>query len=491
MCGFISIFGSDGTPVLTDILDGLLAIQHRGQDAAGVVTYDGQRFNAKKGIGLVREVFGAKHLDRLKGNMAVGHVRYPTVGKGEDMDVQPFWHDFPFGIAMAHNGNVTNFVDLKNNYFPSHGIPLSSDCDLEAVLDVMAKSLVDSNFKNSSNLRDIGKEEIFSAVSEVFRMVKGAYSVVGMIAGKGMFAFRDPYGIKPIIFGERQEDNGQSYALASESVVLDVTGYTNKHDLQPGEALWIDMDRKLHWRKLTDTPHRPCIFEQVYFARPDSILDDISVYKTRMRMGYAIAKKFQKTGLKPDVVIPVPESARTAAQAMAQELGVPCREGLVKSRYVGRTFIMADDTLRKKSIRQKLNPIPLEFRDKKVLLLDDSIVRGNTSRELVRMAKEAGAKEVYLASYSPPLIYQCPYGIDMSTKKEFIARGRSYEELRKEIGCDALIYQDLEDMVEAARVGNPKIEKFCTACFNGDYPTGDITTEILDKIEDERIEAHT
>jgi len=486
MCGFISIFGSDGTPVLTDILDGLLAIQHRGQDAAGVVTYDGQRFNAKKGIGLVREVFETKHLDRLKGNMALGHVRYPTVGKGESMDVQPFWHDFPFGIAMAHNGNVTNFLDLKTDYFPRHGIPLSSDCDLEAVLDVMAKSLVDKG-----NLQAMSKESIFEAIGEVFKMVKGAYSVVGMIAGKGMFAFRDPYGIKPIIFGERQEENGPSYALASESVVLDVTGYSNKRDLQAGEALWIDMDRKLHWKKLSDSPHRPCIFEQVYFARPDSILDDISVYKTRMRMGEAIAKKFRKTGLKPDVVIPVPESARTAAQAMAQELGVPCREGLVKSRYVGRTFIMADNDLRKKSIRQKLNPIPLEFKDKKVLLLDDSIVRGNTSRELVRMAKEAGAKEVYLASYSPPLIYQCPYGIDMSTKKEFIARNRTDEELRIEIGCDALIYQDLPDMVEAARVGNPRIEKFCTACFDGDYPTGDITADILDKIEDERVEAHT
>lgn len=486
MCGFISIFGSDGTPVLTDVLDGLLAIQHRGQDAAGVVTYDGQRFNAKKGIGLVREVFETKHLDRLKGNMAVGHVRYPTVGKGESMDVQPFWHDFPFGIAMAHNGNVTNFVDLKNDYFPSHGIPLSSDCDLEAVLDVMAKSLVDKG-----NLQYLTEETIFEAISEVFRMVKGAYSVVGMIAGKGMFAFRDPYGIKPIIFGERQEENGPSFALASESVVLDVTGYGNKRDLQAGEALWIDMDRNLHWKKLTDNPHRPCIFEQVYFARPDSILDDISVYKTRMRMGEAIARKFMKTGLEPDVVIPVPESARTAAQAMAQTLGVPCREGLVKSRYIGRTFIMADDNLRKKSIRQKLNPIPLEFQDKKVLLLDDSIVRGNTSRELVRMAKEAGAKEVYLASYSPPLVYQCPYGIDMSTKKEFIARDRSEEELRLEIGCDALIYQDLDDMVEAARIGNPKIEKFCTACFDGNYPTGDITTDILDKIEDERVEAHT
>ncbi|MEZ5987738.1 MAG: amidophosphoribosyltransferase [Planctomycetota bacterium] len=486
MCGFISIYGPDGSQVLTDVLDGLLAIQHRGQDAAGVVTWDGNRFNAKKGLGLVREVFSAKHLDRLQGHMAVGHVRYPTVGKGESVDVQPFWHDFPFGIAMAHNGNVTNFIDLKRDYFPKHGFQLTSDCDLEAVLDVMAKALVDGG-----KVDDLDVEDVYAAVGEVFRVVKGAYSVVGMIAGKGMFAFRDPFGIKPIVLGERQEEGGVCYAVASESVVLDVTGFKVVRDLEAGEVLWIGRDRRLQSRKLTRSPHRPCIFELVYFARPDSILDHMSVYKTRMRMGEAIARKFEASGLEADVVIPVPESARTAAQAMAQVLGIPCREGLVKSRYIGRTFIMPDDGARKKSVRQKLNPIPLEFEGKRVLLLDDSIVRGHTSKELVRMAREAGAAKVYLASYSPPLLYPCPYGIDMSTKKEFIARDRDHAALTAEIGCDALVYQDLDEMVEAARVGSKGIEGFCTACCDGNYPTGDITADILEKIEEERVGAHS
>ena len=485
MCGFISIYGPDGVDVLQEVLDGLLAIQHRGQDAAGVITYDGRRFNAKKGLGLVREVFKDKHLDRLTGNQAVGHVRYPTVGKGENIDVQPFWHEFPFGIGMAHNGNVSNFQELKKNYFPSRGIPISSDCDLEAVLNVMAQAIVDRK-----NLNALDHEDIFAAVGEVFRVVKGAYSVVGLIAGKGMFAFRDPYGIKPIMLGKRSNGAGTSYAIASESVVLDVAGYKDMKDLAPGEVLYIDENRNVHQRILTDKQHRPCIFELVYFARPDSILDDVSVYKTRLRMGEAIAKKFQTTGLKADVVIPVPESARTAAQSMAQYLGIPCREGLVKSRYIGRTFIMPDNEQRKRSIRQKLNPIRLEFDGKKVLILDDSIVRGNTGRELVRMAREAGAKKVYLASYSAPLRYPCPYGIDMSTKKEFIATGKDIPQLTKELGCDALIYQDLEDMVDCARAGNPKIAKFCTACFNADYPTQDITADILADIENERVQAH-
>lgn len=485
MCGFISIYGPDGVDVLQEILDGLLAIQHRGQDAAGVITYDGRRFNAKKGLGLVREVFEDKHMDRLTGNQAVGHVRYPTVGKGENDDVQPFWHEFPFGISMAHNGNISNFQELRKNYFPKRGIPINSECDLEALLNVMAKALVDGD-----NLAALSHEDIFASVGEVFRVLKGAYSVVGMIAGKGMFAFRDPYGIKPIIFGKRVNGAGTSYAIASESVVLAIAGYSEMKDLAPGEVLYIDENREVHRRILSNKQHRPCIFELVYFSRPDSILDDISVYKTRLRMGEAIAKKFQASGLVADVVIPVPESARTAAQSMAQYLGVPCREGLVKSRYIGRTFIMANDELRKRSIRQKLNPIRLEFEGKKVLILDDSIVRGNTGRELVRMAREAGAKKVYLASYSPPLRHPCPYGIDMSTRRELIATGKDISQLKKELGCDALIYQDLEDMVECARAGNRDIAKFCTACFNADYPTEDITASILHDIENERVQAH-
>ncbi len=484
MCGFISIFAPEGQNILTDLLDGLLAIQHRGQDAAGVVTYDGASFHAKKGMGLVRDVFETKHLQRLKGHMGVGHVRYPTVGKNEDNDVQPFWLDFPIGIAMAHNGNVTNFHQLKERYFPSEGILVNSNCDLEAVLLVLGQALM-----HRAGATTITADDINQAVEAVFDKVKGAYSVVGMIAGQGMFAFRDPYGIKPIILGSKQTPEGVAYACASESVVLDLLGYERIGDLAAGEALWIDMDRKLHRKKLTTTPHRPCIFEQVYFARPDSFLDDISVYKTRLRCGEAIAKAWKKKGIEVDVVIPVPESARTAAQAMAQELDVPCREGLVKSRYIGRTFIMPNDKVRQKSIRQKLNPIQLEFENKRVLLLDDSIVRGNTARELVRMARKAGAKEVYLASYSPPLTYPCYYGIDMSTQREFIAAGRNNQELCEEFNCDGLLYQNLEDLVACAKAGNPEIEGFCTACFNGEYPTQDISQEMLKGIQRDRLEA--
>ncbi|PIE22392.1 MAG: amidophosphoribosyltransferase [Planctomycetota bacterium] len=484
MCGFISILAPKGQDVLKDVLDGLLAIQHRGQDAAGVVTFDGTKFNAKKGLGLVSDVFSAKHASRLKGHIGVGHVRYPTVGKGEGTDVQPFWLDFPFGLAMAHNGNVTNFTELKDDYFRRRNVFLTSDCDLEAVLLVMANKLMQ---RAGEGLFEA--EEVFQAIQEVFSKVRGAYSVVGFLAGHGVFAFRDPYGIKPIILGTRKDEHGTSYAIASESVVLELTGYDKVRDLEAGEAIWIDNDYKITSAKLTETPHRPCIFEHVYFARPDSMLDDISVYKTRLRMGHALAHQWQKTGLRADVVIPVPESARTAAQAMAQELGLPFREGLVKSRYIGRTFIMPDDAQRRESVRQKLNPIDLEFRGKKVLLVDDSIVRGNTSKELIRMAREAGAKEVYLASYSPPLLHACPYGIDMATKRDFIARGKSHDELTRAIGCDYLLYAELAEMQDAARQGNPKVERFCTACFDGHYPTGDITEDVLESLECERMTA--
>ncbi len=479
MCGFISIFGRKGKNVIQDVLRGLLVIQHRGQDAAGIVTFHDQ-FKAKKGLGLVRDVFGPKHLTRLTGNLAVGHVRYPTVGKGGETDVQPFWIDFPIGIAMAHNGNVTNFLHLKENYFPERCVHLTSECDLEAVLYVFASALT-----RNGNL-EITPERVFSAVDEVFRTVKGAYSVVGIIAGKGMFAFRDPYGIKPIIMGTKVEDGEISYAIASESVVLDVIEYGNKRDLQPGEAVFVDYEKRLHAKKLWDRPHRPCIFELVYFARPDSFLDKISVYKTRIRFGEYLAARWRETGLEADVVIPVPESARIAALSMAQVLGLPYREGFVKNRYIGRTFIMSRDEDRRESVRAKLNTIRLEFKGKRVLIVDDSIVRGNTSRELVDLARQAGASKVYFASYSPPLRYPCPYGIDMATKKEFLARGRDEKEIAGEIGCDAVIYQTLEDLEEAGLRGNRSLETFCMACFNGLYPTKEIDDSLLDAIEQER-----
>jgi len=478
MCGFLGILGEKGLDVVPQVLKGLQAIQHRGQDAAGIVTFH-EKFHAKKGLGLVRDVFSRKHLERLRGNLALGHVRYPTVGAGAEGDVQPFWLDFPMGIAMAHNGNVTNFPDLRHSYFRERGIHMSSNCDLEAVLYVFASALIRSGGNG------ITPERIYAAVEEVFTRVHGAYSVVGMIPGGGLFAFRDPYGIKPIIMGEREND-GHSYAVSSESVVLDVIGYGNQRDIGPGEVLFIDLDRNIHSRRLVAKPHRPCLFELVYFARPDSFLDRVSVYKSRLRMGKALADKWRRTGLEADVVIPVPESARIAALSMGQELGIPYREGFVKNRYVGRTFIMPLDNQRRDSIRAKLNTIGLEFENKDVLIVDDSIVRGNTSRQLVQLAREAGARRVFIASCSPPLRFPCPYGIDMSTRREFIAQGREAEEVAKVIGCDALVYQDLEDLEQCGLQGNPELEAFCKACFDGDYPTGDMTPEVLESIDRER-----
>jgi amidophosphoribosyltransferase len=481
MCGFISIYGPQGSDTIHDVLTGLLAIQHRGQDAAGVVTFH-EKFHAKKGLGLVREVFQDKHLSRLRGHLAVGHVRYPTVGLGEDTDVQPFWLDYPVGTAMAHNGNVTNFHELKSTYFGQRNIHLGSNCDLEVVLYVFADALM-------RRLADpVTVEDVQAAVKEVFERVKGAYSVVG-ITSEGMYAFRDPYGIKPCIYGKKVTPEGTWYAVASESVVLDVAGYTIVRDLKAGEMLWIGKDRVPHVLQVAGKPHRPCIFEYVYFARPDTFLDGTSVYEARMELGRRLGRAFKATGLEADVVIPVPESARTAGQTMAEEIGVPCREGFVKNRYVGRTFIMPNDKARQATIRTKLNPIRAEFEGKRVIILDDSIVRGNTSRQIVKIARQMGAAKVHLASYSPPLLFPCLYGIDMSTKREFVARGRTHDEIAKELGADTVLYQTIEQMEDAVRTaGNKKLE-FCKACFAGTYPTGDITERMITDIENDRLAA--
>ena len=482
MCGFISIFGPDSSDVLRDVLTGLLAIQHRGQDAAGIVSFK-EKFRAKKGLGLVREVFEEKHLQRLAGPMAVGHVRYPTVGLGEDTDVQPFWIDFPVGVAMAHNGNVTNFHELKKDYFGDRHVRLASNCDLEAVLYVFADRLMQ---RQGSQVQ---VEDVVAATHETFERVKGAYSVVGIIAGVGMYAFRDPFGIKPCILGRKRTKDGDWYAVASESVVLDVAGYEIVRDLKAGELLWIGNDRVPQFHQVGHQPHRPCIFEHIYFARPDSFLDTTSVYEARLQLGAKLAKSWQQTGLEVDVVIPVPESARTAAQTMAEVLGVPYREGFVKNRYVGRTFIMPNDKQRQETIRHKLNPIRMEFAGKKVLILDDSIVRGNTSRQIVKIARQMGAAKVYLASYSPPLLYPCLYGVDMATKREFVARGRSMPEVAKELGADFVLYQSIPDMVAAVNAAGGNEQKFCMACFEGKYPTGDITDRMLSDIETDRMAA--
>jgi len=485
MCGFIGIFGPDGVDVAGEIYEGLLAVQHRGQDAAGIITFT-DSFHVKKGLGLVLEIFNEKNMGRLLGNLGVGHVRYPTVGRGSKDDAQPFHLTFPIGVAMAHNGNVTNFQELVERHHKSSGTRLNSGCDLEVILFAFASAL----HERLRPGRNVTAEDVFAAVQRVHKEVKGAYSVVAVLPDVGLVAFRDPFGIKPCVFGEKTTVEGTWYACASESVVLDVNGYRRTFDVDAGEAVFVGLDRVVQRRKLSDKPHRPCIFELVYFARPDSFLDDISVYKTRRRFGEALAKQWRDEGRPlPDAVIPIPDSSRDAALAMAMDLGVPYREGLVKNRYIGRTFIMPNQSSRQSSIRRKLNPIPLEFEGKDVLLVDDSIVRGNTARRIVRMARDAGAKKVYLASCSPPLVAPCPYGIDMATKREFVASGRTNEEIADQLDVDGLIYLDREAMNAAARAGNPRIERFCNACFTGDYPTGDITLERLTAIGGERMES--
>jgi amidophosphoribosyltransferase len=479
MCGFIGVIGASGA--VREIYDGLVAVQHRGQDAAGIITYDGDRFHLKKGEGLVRDIFTAANVSRLKGDLGLGHVRYPTVGSGGGEDAQPFTVNFPFGIAMAHNGNVANYDELRGDLESSSLRVLYSGCDVEVILNVFAGALAAAS--NGS----FSLPAYHAAVREVYRTVRGAYSVVGFVAGHGLFAFRDPYGIKPIAFGRRKTEDGYAYAVTSESVVLSTIDYEVQPWGSPGEALFIDLAGAVTMTKIAEPKHHPCVFEFVYFARPDSYLEGISVYEARIRMGERLASVFQDSGHAADVVIPIPDSARTAALAMAQHLGIPYREGLVKNRYVGRTFIMPSDDERKRSLRHKLNAIDEEFRGKDVLLVDDSIVRGNTSRQIVQLARQAGARRVLFASMSPPLVHPCVYGIDMSTRREFIARDRTHAEVAREIGADAVIYQALDDLVGAVTEKELRITRMCTACFSGNYPTGDITSKMLLQIEDARI----
>ena len=484
MCGFIGILGPKQRDVISEILDGLVSIQHRGQDAAGACTYNG-RFHMKRGMGLVREVFREESLPRLAGHIGIGHVRYPTVGGGSVDDTQPFLVKSPFGIAMAHNGNLSNFFELKKELSERDRFLVDSNCDVEAILQVFAHALSQTGVAKPT------EDAVFKAVNAVFERCRGAYSVVGMISGFGLFAFRDPKGIKPIIVGERVEADGKkSFCVASESVLLDLLDYHHTTSLQAGEAIVIRNDGTVTRRQVRHDAHHPCLFEWVYFARPDSFLDKVSVYKSRLRMGEHLAEKWQKTGIAVDVVMPVPESARDAALAMAQKLGVKYREGFVKNRYIGRTFIMPGNKVRRKSIRHKLNAIQLEFKDKDVLIVDDSIVRGNTSKEIVQMAREAGARKVYFASCSPQLLHPCVYGIDMSTKNEFIARDRTDAQIAKEIGADGVVYQDLADLETSVREGNSELKQFCNACFTGKYPTGDVTTAVLEGIERERALVH-
>jgi amidophosphoribosyltransferase len=477
MCGVIGLYGNGD--VFRDLYQGLLAIQHRGQDSAGIITYDG-RFHTKKGNGLIQDIFTPENLERLKGLIGIGHTRYPTIGGGRGDDAQPFLVNSPFGIIMAHNGNIINYRQLKKELFEKYHRLLNSDNDVEAVLNVFAEELAAQRTKR------LTPQNIFKAVEGVFKKVKGSYSVVAYVAEQGMVAFRDPFGIKPLVFGLRRDGIVPSYAFASESVSLNIMGFSEIHNVQAGEGIFLDRARTLHRRQVGRCPHSPCLFEWVYFARPDSFIDNVNVYLCRVELGRLLAEEVRKRHLKIDVVVPVPDSARDAAIEIARGLNLKYREALVKNRYIGRTFIMPADAKRRSSVRMKLNPIASEFKGKNVLLVDDSIVRGNTSRAIVELVRECGAKKVYFAIYSPPLRFPCVYGIDMQTRTEFIARDADADQVASKIGADKVIYQTLDNLKAAVRAQNPKLTHFCAACFDGIYPTGDVTSELLKEIEEER-----
>ncbi len=480
MCGVLAIF--DSKEIIGKMYTGLLTLQHRGQDSAGILTYDG-KFHVKKGNGLVRDIFDEHNILRLKGNVGIGHTRYPTVGEGSVEDAQPFWINSPFGMAAAHNGNVVNFLDLKRELFEKSHKIINSNCDLEVILNVFAESL------EKSARRKVTPDNIFNAVRHVYRKVRGAYSVVLHIADIGLIGFRDPHGIRPLLFGVNSEEMVPAYGFASESMTLDVLGFRPIRDVEPGSVIFIDQNRKVHEKKLTRAAFRPCIFEYIYFARPDSNLNKIIVYQCRVELGKRLARQIKANGLADiDVVVPVPDSARPSAIEIARILKLKYREGLVKNRYIGRTFIMPGQSLRERSIRHKLNPITEVFAGKNVLLVDDSIVRGNTSRSIIQMVRSAGARKVYFASYSAPLTNPCVYGIDMQTRSEFIACNSTPDQIARKIGADRVIYQDIQDMERAVRKQNPAITSFCKACFSGIYPTGDVSARLLEMIEKEREE---
>ncbi len=482
MCGVLGIISN--SPVSQDIYDGLMTIQHRGQDAAGMMTYDGN-FRIRKNMGLVRDVFHTRHMRNLTGNVGIGHTRYSTIGSGGPNDAQPFLGQSPFGVMLAHNGNVFNSPELKKELFEKDHRLINSDCDAEIILNLFTKALTKSLRKDkTSKIKPI---HIWKSVESVYKRAKGAYSVVAYIAGCGMVAFRDPHGIRPLLFGKRVEGLIPDYIFTSESIALNLLGFELVRDVGPGEAIFIDeKTKKISSKVISKKIHIPCIFEHIYFSRPDSVLDKISVYKSRIRMGKYMAKQVKKAKVDIDVVMPVPDSSRTAAMAIAEELRLPYREGLIKNRYIGRTFIMPGQEIRKKSIRYKLNPMKMEIEGKKILLVDDSIVRGNTSKKIVQVMKDAGAKKVYFASYAPPVQFPCLYGIDIPTRDELIASGSSIEEVRKWIGADKLFYGELDEVKTSALIGNPKLKDMCMACFDGKYKTGDIDEKMLKKNADIR-----
>ena len=488
MCGILGVVAK--SPVNQLLYDGLQVLQHRGQDAAGIATAEGGRFHMHKGSGLVRDVFRTRNMRNLQGNWGLAHVRYPTAGSAYNAaEAQPFYVNSPFGLMLAHNGNLTNAEALKREMFLADLRHINTNSDSEVLLNVLAHEL-----QEAADQYRLDEDAIFRAVAGVHRRCRGAYAAVVMIAGYGLLAFRDPYGIRPLVIGRNDVAEGTEWMVASESVAIDVLGFSFLRDVAPGEAVLIDTDGNFHSRQCAErTMQAPCMFEYVYLARPDSLIDGISVYDSRVKMGEYLASKFKRMlpHVLPDVVIPVPDSSRPAAMEMAHRLGVPYSEGFVKNRYIGRTFIMPGQAIRRKSVRQKLNAIKQEVQGKVVLIVDDSIVRGTTSREIVLMAREAGAKKVYLASAAPPVRHANVYGIDMPTSEELIAADRDEAEINRVIGADGLIYQDLEDLKAAVRALNPAINFFETSCFDGCYVTGDITPEYLSGVASKRGEPST
>jgi len=484
MCGIVGIVGK--YPVNQALYDGLTVLQHRGQDAAGIVTVDQNRLRLRKANGLVKDVFEERHMERLSGNIGIGHVRYPTAGSSSTAEAQPFYVNSPFGLALAHNGNLTNAEQVKAELFKVARRHVNTSSDSEVLLNALAHEL------QGDGSMQLMPEAIFRAVTNLHRKVRGGYAVVALIIGHGLVAFRDPHGIRPLVMGKRETALGTEYMVASESVALDADGFTVLRDVSPGEAVYITEDGELYSQQCAENPtYTPCIFEYVYFARPDSTIDNVSVYASRVAMGKKLGEKIKKewAHLDIDVVIPIPETSNDAALQIATELGLPYRQGYVKNRYIGRTFIMPGQGERKKSVKRKLNAIWQEFKGKNVLLVDDSIVRGTTSEQIIDMAREAGANKVYFASAAPEIRFPNVYGIDMPSANELIAHGHDVDSICKIIGADGLIFQSLPDLVEAVRSQNPDIKKFETSVFDGVYVTNDITQEYLNKLDASRNDA--
>ena len=478
MCGLVGVVTSQDVGVC--LYDTLTVLQHRGQDAAGIMTSDHGKLNLRKDNGLVKDVFRTRHMRRLTGQMGIGHVRYPTAGSSSPALAQPFYVNSPYGLSLAHNGNLTNTADLNRELYKTDLRHMNTDSDSEVLLNIFAHEL------SQKKRIEPRPKDIFSAVEGVHKRCRGGYAAVVMITGYGILGFRDINGIRPLVFGSRASNGQKEYMIASESVALDSQGFTIERDIAPGEAVYIDVQGNLH-TKVCGEPgiHAPCIFEHVYFARPDSLMDSISVYKARLRMGQRLAEKVKR--LRPDhdidVVIPIPDTSRTSALELANHLGIKYREGFVKNRYIGRTFIMPGQSQRRKSVRQKLNAIELEFKGKNVLLVDDSIVRGTTCKQIIQMARDAGARKVYFASAAPAIRFPNVYGIDMPAASELIAAGKTDQEVEDLIGADWLIYQDLDDLIAAAAEGNPGLQHFECSVFNGEYITGDVDEMYLKRLE--------